>query len=151
MAHYVRIHEAVEMRWAARGILVRLPDNSRENNEQRDVLSLKDSLAAALPKLEERVSALPFDILPLGVDLSSQPIDNDNPRHHHPIPNKSLSTRDHRLHPIDIISNQAIAGMALTGAMGLKANYWHESLDNRRSKKKPIDGPLPICKYYKSM
>lgn len=69
MAQQVPLSEAVEMRWAARGILARIG--------QARIISTADGadipwvLENALPNLDLRVSALPFDIVPLGVQWDS--------------------------------------------------------------------------------
>jgi alkylated DNA repair dioxygenase AlkB len=67
MAQDVSLQEAAEMRWATRGLLTRV--GMANILESRDTASLH-TLEEFIPNLERRVSALPFDIIPLGVDWS---------------------------------------------------------------------------------
>ena len=66
MAHDVSLQEAVEVRWAIRGLLTRIGMNPILNTNNSGPITLEE----ALPNLECRVSALPFDIIPLAVDWS---------------------------------------------------------------------------------
>jgi len=65
------LSEAMEVRWAARGLLAKLGSAvspikvSQDKND-----NLQEYLASAFTQLESRVNALPFDILPGGVDFS---------------------------------------------------------------------------------
>lgn len=71
--------EAIEVRWAARGLVAQLGSsvapnhniNSEEESAKDDLSSLQQYLTTAFPQLEERVKGLPFDILPMGVDFSN--------------------------------------------------------------------------------
>ena len=77
MANELELKDAVELRWAARTLLARLPgliavcgpdaDGASHSEHGSD----DDALAACLPCLDARVSHLPFDIIPLGVDWSA--------------------------------------------------------------------------------
>lgn len=59
LANEFELKDAVEVRWASRTLLARLP-------------GLRDQQGASpIPQLDARVSHLPFDIFPLGVDWSS--------------------------------------------------------------------------------
>jgi alkylated DNA repair dioxygenase AlkB len=74
MAQVVSLSDAVEMRWAARGLLARMgPERILDAEDGPD---LQLSLTKALPNLELRVSALPFDIVPLGVQWESLELQN---------------------------------------------------------------------------
>mmetsp|Transcript_19669 Transcript_19669/g.42904 ORF Transcript_19669/g.42904 Transcript_19669/m.42904 type:complete len:423 (+) Transcript_19669:246-1514(+) len=77
MANELDLKDAVELRWAARTLLARLPgliavcaggpdaDDASHSEHDSD-----DALAACLSCLDTRVSHLPFDIVPLGLDWS---------------------------------------------------------------------------------
>ena len=88
VANYWTLQQAVEIRWAIRGILIRiletsfidgkyileqmLPvddnDHKKKNILQHSTIEKKGLLLAlCIPKLEKRVSKLPFDILPCGI------------------------------------------------------------------------------------
>lgn len=69
MAQVVPLSDAVEMRWAGRGLLARMGPGRILDAEDGPDLQL--SLIKVLPNLELRVSALPFDIVPLGVKWES--------------------------------------------------------------------------------
>ena len=71
MAQQVPLSEAVEMRWAARGILARMGQARILGSADGADGPLSLVLEKALPNLELRVSALPFDIVPLGVQWDS--------------------------------------------------------------------------------
>jgi alkylated DNA repair dioxygenase AlkB len=71
MAQQVPLSEAVEMRWAARGLLARMGQARITGTADGADMQLSLVLAKTLPNLELRVSALPFDIVPLGVQWDS--------------------------------------------------------------------------------
>jgi hypothetical protein len=78
MAEEISLQEAVEVRWAARGLLAMLGPEARphDSNQHNDtstewVLPRRQFLSEALPRLEKLVAALPFDILPRGIDLTN--------------------------------------------------------------------------------
>lgn len=75
LAAQISLREAVELRWAIRGLVVRfgMPLVSALQSElASDDVAVMGTLEAVLrqciPKLEERVLKLPFDIIPLGLD-----------------------------------------------------------------------------------
>lgn len=77
------MREAVEVRWALRGILTRIDLNASEEGTNNDVgrseaaeagagaLSSYDFMNKCMPNLNQRVSKLPFDIIPSCVDWES--------------------------------------------------------------------------------
>ncbi len=65
MAFSIPLNEAVEVRWAARGLMVTLKPYANPYF----VNDLQRKLSSKLPRLEKRVSALPFDILPRAVNF----------------------------------------------------------------------------------
>jgi alkylated DNA repair dioxygenase AlkB len=81
MANDITLQEAVEIRWAARGLLSILGpdvepsnhknDSNNDGKKLRDDLNHRDYLIIALPNLESRVERLPFDILQTGIDLTN--------------------------------------------------------------------------------
>ena len=78
MTPNLEMHEAVEVRWAIRGIISRigspLSNLISENEIQDDCIDGEDSprvLKRAIPNLEERVAKLPFDIIPSCLDWNS--------------------------------------------------------------------------------
>lgn len=88
------LHEICEMRWASGGLLVRLgpslyntlcshQDNNNMNddnlNETNQISTTNELFSKLLPKMQERVKHLPFDIVPMGVTEWANAI------HHHDI------------------------------------------------------------------
>lgn len=67
MAHDVSLPEAAEIRWAARGLLTRIGLQQILGTQETDSTDTQTLLAKMLPNLEQRLSSLPFDIVPLGV------------------------------------------------------------------------------------
>lgn len=65
MAFTIPLNEAIEVRWAARGLIMVAAASFTTVPCPMD--DLPRFLAVALPQLEDRVSRLPFDILPRGV------------------------------------------------------------------------------------
>lgn len=59
LANEFDLKDAVEARWAARTLMARLPGLADQQH------------ASPMPQLDARVSHLPFDIFPLGIDWSS--------------------------------------------------------------------------------
>lgn len=70
LAEDVSLPEAVEMRWATRGLLTRIGTTRILDANGIDNMDIHSQLSQAIPNLERRVSALPFDIVPLGVNWS---------------------------------------------------------------------------------
>ena len=66
MANEFELKDAVEVRWAARTLMARLPGLSTN-----EALRSSDEDQSPIPELDARVSHLPFDIFPLGVDWPS--------------------------------------------------------------------------------
>jgi len=66
MANTFELKDAVEVRWAARTVMARLPGLSFD--EAFIISSSSDQHRSPIPELDVRVSHLPFDIFPLGVD-----------------------------------------------------------------------------------
>ncbi|CAB9527955.1 expressed unknown protein [Seminavis robusta] len=78
LADIYDLNEALEVRWAARGIVARLGSSVAPSDPDMSILDSNDDdddktwyLASCFPQLESRVESLPFDVLPLGIDLSS--------------------------------------------------------------------------------
>jgi hypothetical protein len=65
MAFAIPLDEAIEARWAARGLMVTLKPYANHCF----VDYLQSELSSKLPRLDERVSKLPFDILPRAVSF----------------------------------------------------------------------------------
>ncbi len=77
VAPTLSLREAAEVRWASRGIIIRLyPQFIVSSDVDMKSVSRKDLellLNNALPKLEKKTSPLPFDIIPLVVDWEKIP------------------------------------------------------------------------------
>ena len=66
IANDFELKDAVEVRWAARTLMARLPGLSTN-----EAFRSSDQDRSPIPELDARVSHLPFDIFPLGVDWPS--------------------------------------------------------------------------------
>lgn len=76
MANEFSLQDAIEVRWAARGLEVRLNsilDRAIKKEEQTETIHL----TSTFEKLDCRAAELPFDILPMGFDISSPDLVND--------------------------------------------------------------------------
>jgi alkylated DNA repair dioxygenase AlkB len=86
MADMYSLKEAMEVRWAVRGLLTRLGPSvaplfqDEHNSPSRDK---SNYLASAFPRLDHRVEAIPFDILPLGIDFADSDWLNDDQGDNH--------------------------------------------------------------------
>lgn len=69
-AYQFVLPEAMEVRWAARGLIAQL-GQAVAPMEETNNYSTSNLLASSFPQLDERVDGLPFDILPRGVDFSN--------------------------------------------------------------------------------
>ena len=89
LAFQISLRDAVELRWAIRGLVVRFgmplvsavqPLLAGDHSEGALVVEQHSEavLRQCIPKLEERVQRLPFDIIPLGLDWNQFQEDDGN-------------------------------------------------------------------------
>ena len=71
MADELSLQDAIEVRWAARGLEVRMNSLLRGAVEDEPAIETVRRLSATFDKLDRRAEGLPFDIIPMGVDFSS--------------------------------------------------------------------------------
>lgn len=88
LAWKLPMYEAVQLRWAIRGILSRLGpllygpgpcnEHAREHEREHDIANNIDIANRVIPNLNERVAKLPFDIIPSCIDWDSFDVDVDD-------------------------------------------------------------------------